>query len=107
MIRTMRRRTVVWCWALGNVAWFVLVPVALTVLVARDVDAQWKAGLRTADQGDSLSLPFFLFVLLNSALMLLVNALLGVALLVRHARAERRSLDLSRRGHRDTSGRTE
>jgi hypothetical protein len=98
----MRRSTFVWCWTFGNVVWFVLVPVAMTVLVARDVDAQWRAGLRTSGQGDWLSLPFFLFVLLNGAFMLFINVLLGVGLLVRRTRAKRRPLDSSRREYPDT-----
>ena len=79
----MRVNSVRWWWVFGNIAWFVFVPVLFGLWLSRGVEAQYEAGLRTATQGDSLSIPIGIAILLNAAFMLLVNAALGAALVVR------------------------
>ncbi|MGE3347490.1 MAG: hypothetical protein AB7I35_08650 [Ramlibacter sp.] len=63
-------------WMFANLAWFVIVPVIFTVWLSSEVDSQYAAGTRTSTDGDSISIPVAIVVVVNGACLLTLNAVL-------------------------------
>jgi len=72
-----------WWWVFGNVVWFIAIPIAFAVWLSTEIDSQYKSGLRTTTDGDSLSIPLAIVAVLNGVLLLVANMTLGIVLVIR------------------------
>jgi hypothetical protein len=70
-------------WFLGSLAVVTVANVAFAVWLASSVDAEYAAGVRTVEQGDSLSIPIAGFFILSIAAALLVNAFVAARAFLR------------------------
>jgi hypothetical protein len=70
-------------WACTCTAWLFVPPAVFGFWLATEVDAQYTSGVRTSTDGDSISLPIAGVAVLNFALVVAANLVLGVYFLCR------------------------
>ncbi|OYU44179.1 MAG: hypothetical protein CFE44_14355 [Burkholderiales bacterium PBB4] len=75
-----------WWWVFGNIVWFFAVPMVFAAWLSAEIDGQYKSGVRTATDGDSLSIPVAVLVVLNGLLLLVANTAVGIVLITRKVR---------------------
>jgi hypothetical protein len=74
----MKATSVRWWWVFTNLAWFVIVPVIFAVWLVSEIDAQYAAGTRLSTDGDSISIPLAIVIVVNGVCLLALNAVVVV-----------------------------
>lgn len=82
-------------WVFANVAVFVGIPLVFAFWLQQEVSAQYTSGVRVSTDGDSLSIPVAIVVVLTGAGLLLLNAVVLAFKQIRRLVARRRASSLA------------